>query len=119
MSRLEFSRAQHSITLFDSEGNRLGSWEAYNNPSSTSSPFPSGTYPFSWHSPHTGAAANSEVGAHGNFIFVVPGHPGMGVHAGRAGPQSVTGGCIRTTDGAMQRIQDLHRTDRLTQITVQ
>ena len=48
------------------------------------------------------ASANGPYGLHGIIRFDVPGHPGTGVHSGRAnarhlpGPEHPTMGCIRT-----------------------
>ncbi|MCP4346313.1 MAG: hypothetical protein GY795_12400 [Desulfobacterales bacterium] len=122
LSSLTFDRSDGTITLSDNAGNTVGSWEAANNVTEGSSEWPSGTYDFSWHSPHSGSDANSSFGSNGNFIFDVPDRSGMGTHSGRAnqnGPQHVTNGCIRTTDEATQNILETHRNDQLTTITVQ
>lgn len=50
-------------------------------------------------------------GSYGIIRFNVPGHPGIGVHSGRAnarhlpGPAHPTMGCIRTTDEAMKTLK--------------
>lgn len=75
----------------------------------------------SWYNAHTDLDTNSAYGSHGNFIFEVPGHEGMGVHSGRTdrgGPTYNTHGCIRTTDEATEQINQTHATDPLTTITV-
>ena len=55
--------------------------------------------------------------------FMVPGCPGIGVHAGRTKgePMAVGGmtlGCIRVPTAAMQTINELHSTDPLIAIVV-
>lgn len=52
-------------------------------------------------------SANGPYDLYGIIRFNVPGHPGIGIHAGRTstrylpGPQHPTMGCIRTSDAAM------------------
>lgn len=127
MSTLHFDRAGKKITLKASDGKEVGNWDAENNVVSTASPWPAGTYKFSWWSPHSGGDADSQYGSNGNFIFEVSGRSGMGVHAGRAttkdahgnaGPGHVTEGCIRTTDAATASIKSTHASDALTTIEV-
>jgi len=128
MSFLKFSRSTKTIALFDQSGHLIGFWPAANNAQSSSDgPWPVGRYKFSWHSPHPGATAGSSYGINGNFIFMVPGRSGMGVHSGRSGStdgagrkdhEYATDGCIRTTDAATSMIRRLHSTDKLTHIIV-
>lgn len=85
MSSLVYDDTRHTITLYLDNGEEVGSWAAYNNAASNSNGvFPSGTFTFSWHSPHEGGTANSRYGSFGNFVFDVPGRTGMGVHSGRS-----------------------------------
>jgi hypothetical protein len=124
MSRLVYSRTNHTLTLYDGNGNQVGQWTAYNNTVSGAADMPMGTHDFSWYAPHPGGTANSSFGSNGNFIFEVPGRTGMGVHSGRGsatnnpGPQHPTNGCIRTTDAATQTIRGIHASDPLSTLTV-
>ena len=74
-------------------------------------------------------SVNGEFGTQGMVQFNVPGHDGVGVHAGRqvipaltpergTGPDHVTNGCIRTTEEAMSAIVNTMRNDPLTSIRV-
>lgn len=111
MATLHFDGQAHLLTLLDDEGKRVDSWVAYNNVDrhATLRFVPNRRYfiqdravPF----PHR-ANANGPYGSHGIIRFSVPGHPGIGVHSGRAasnhlpGPEHPTMGCIRTSDAAM------------------
>lgn len=42
----------------------------------------------------------------------------MGIHSGRSGPESMTLGCIRTTDEATATLHDLNATDPLNTATL-
>lgn len=119
MSRIVFSRQQHSVTVYTSDGTLIGTWEAYNNTPAGVAGFPNGTYSFAWYNPHVGAGAGSATGSYGIFIFNVPGRNGLGIHSGRSGPTSLTNGCIRTTDDGMHQINGTHLSDPLTEIMVQ
>ncbi|MFB9128890.1 hypothetical protein ACFFYR_39235 [Paraburkholderia dipogonis] len=128
MSSLRFDGRTHQIALVDSGGNTTGTWAAYNNVDShaTIRHIQNGVYTVQDRViPHPHAAsANGPYGLHGIVRFNVPGHPGIGVHSGRAnathlaGPQHPTMGCIRTTDDAMNAIGNLMRTDALTTVEV-
>ena len=128
MSKLKFDGMTHQITLIDSSGNTVGTWAAYNNVDShaTIRHISNGTYTV--HDrvvPHPHAAsANGPYGLHGIIRFDVPGHPGTGVHSGRAnarhlpGPEHPTMGCIRTSDDAMSAISGVMNRDALTAVEV-
>lgn len=128
MSKLKFDGAQHQISLVDSTGNTVGTWAAYNNVDSHASirSLENGIYTVQDRvAPHPHVpAVNGPYGLHGIVRFSVPGHPGIGVHAGRAnatwlpGPQHPTMGCIRTSDDAMSVIGNLMRRDALTTIEI-
>lgn len=119
MSHLIFSRSQHTLELYNARGQNLGAWEAYNNADSSSKGiWPNGVYRFLYWNAHVGQGVESKYGAHGIFVFDVPGRSGMGVHAGRLhrstsmpGPQYWTKGCIRTDERAMKAILNVHNGD--------
>ena len=129
MSTLTFNRKDHVLSLASSQGQNLGSWEAYNNVASTSNGiWNNGLYKFSGYNAHAGQGVDDAYGTKGVFVFVVLGRTGMGVHAGRQnvvdgkqrkGPQHCTLGCIRTTEDAMTQIKSTHEGgDALTEIFV-
>jgi len=128
MSRLRFNGQTHQIELVNDAGAVVGTWAAYNNVDShaTIRHVQNGTYNVQDRTvPHPHAAnANGPYGLHGIIRFDVGGHPGVGVHSGRAnarhlpGPQHPTMGCIRTTDDAMQAISALMRQQPLTAVEV-
>ncbi|RKP52467.1 L,D-transpeptidase [Trinickia fusca] len=128
MSTLKFDGNAHQISLVDSEGKTVGTWAAYNNVDSqaTIRHVLNGIYHVQDRvAPHPHQAlANGPYGLHGIIRFNVPGHPGIGVHSGRAnarhlpGPQHPTMGCIRTSDDAMSAISNVMRHDALTTIEV-
>ena len=68
------------------------------------------------------ASLVTSFGGTGIHVFSVPGRPGIGVHAGRSrdpySPGGRTLGCIRVPSSAMFKINETHRTDRLTHIYV-
>jgi RHS repeat-associated protein len=74
---------------------------------------------------HVGGAADGPYGSHG--IIHVDSYKGVtgetiegaGLHSGRDGPDSLTHGCIRTTDAAMKDINAMAKDDPLTLISVQ
>lgn len=113
-AKLVFDGRIHQISLIESNGGIRGSWPAYNNVDShaTLTHVPNRTYTVQDRTAprrHV-ASANGPYGMHGIIRFNVPGHPGIGVHSGRAGARHLPGpahptmGCIRTTDEAMQII---------------
>lgn len=129
MSTLTFNRRTHTLTLHNDKGQRLGSWDAYNNVTTTSNGiWPNGVYSFSHYNAHAGLGVDSAYGTQGIFVFTVPGRTGMGVHAGRQhvqdskgrqGPAYNTLGCIRTTEAAMTQLRSTHNGgDPITTITV-
>jgi hypothetical protein len=128
MSKLIFDGNTHQITLIGSAGNTIGAWAAYNNVDShaTLQHIPNGVFTVQDRvvpHPHL-PSVNGPYGLYGIVRIAVPGHPGIGVHSGRAnarhlpGPQHPTMGCIRTSDDAMSAISGLMRRDALTLIEV-
>jgi hypothetical protein len=119
MSDVTFDRDTGTITIYDNQGNQIGQYPAGNNTTSTSNgPWPNGTYNYSHYVPHPESGPNGPYGSNGNIVFDVPSRTGMGIHSGRSGPQSITEGCIRTTDEATGFLRDINRTDPLKTITV-
>jgi hypothetical protein len=128
MAILIFNGQTHQITLTGSDGQPEGTWPAYNNVDShaTLTHLQNRTYTVEDRvAPHRHiASANGPYGLHGIIRFNVPGHPGIGVHSGRAnarhlpGPAHPTMGCIRTTDEAMRAIAASMRAAPLTTIDV-
>lgn len=129
MSRLTFDGVQHRLALLDGDYNVIGSWDAYNNVDShaTMRCVNNGIYVIQDRTkPHLHPGDNIEgsYGSYGIIRFAYSGHPGVGIHSGRAhyprtpGPQHVTMGCIRTTDEAMGKIKDYMATSPLTTIDV-
>jgi len=116
MSKLSFDGTAHTLTLQSDDGSTIKTWSAYNNVDShaTLRHINNGTYQIQDRSapyPHT-ANPNGPYGSYGIIRFNVPGHPGIGVHSGRAnsrhlpGPPHPTMGCIRTTDEAMKELKE-------------
>ena len=119
LSDVTFDRSAGTITVYDNQGNQVGQYPAGNNTTSTSNgAWPDGTYGYSHYVPHPESGAKGPYGSNGNFVFDVPGRPGMGIHSGRKGPQSKTLGCVRTTDDATDFLKGLNQTDPLKMITV-
>ncbi|MBI5748484.1 MAG: hypothetical protein HZA00_05105 [Nitrospinae bacterium] len=119
LSSLTYNFNTGSLSLYDSGGSLIGQFPAGNNTTIDSNgSWPPGTYPYSYYVPHPESGPTGRYGSHGNFVFDVPGRQWMGVHSGRQNPQSLTQGCIRTTDEATQTIKNLNTTDPLTSITV-
>jgi len=128
MSTLKFDGSTHQISLIDNDQNIVGTWAAYNNVDShaTLTHLQNATYTVQDTTVprHHRPDANGPYGLHGIIRFNVPGHPGIGVHSGRAnarhmpGPAHATMGCIRTTDEAMQKITAFMRSSPLTTIQV-
>ena len=119
LSSITYDFNTSSLSLYDSGGSLIGQFPAGNNTTADSNgSWPPGTYPYSYYVPHPESGPTGPYGSHGNFVFDVPGRPGMGVHSGRQNPQHPTQGCIRTTDEATQTIKNLNTTDPLTSITV-
>ena len=123
-SELVFERKNNTIAIIDKDGKKVATYEAYNNVASGHDPYPAGTHKFSHAKTHDDDAPGSAYGSHGIVVFDVPKRTGMGVHSGRSdaknspGPKHPTLGCIRTTDEAMKKIIELHKTDKLTQLKV-
>jgi RHS repeat-associated protein len=140
-STLVFDGNKHTITLYSKSGTKLGTWTAYNNVAIhapkgegfqghfTHGPEQNGTYGIrnaDQHGGklHVGEPSNGPFGSKGIVHFKeVKSASGAtvnddGIHAGRSGPKSLTGGCIRTTAAAMTIIQSTAPKDPLTSITV-
>ena len=141
MSTLRYDGAAHTLTLIGNDGTVLGSWPANNRTASTATirHVPNGPHPVQdqhtahrhhgTHNGHPQDSVDGEYGTYGIVRFSVAGHPGIGVHSGRAnvpdrspehgrGPNHVTQGCIRTTDEAMLAITQAMTTDPLSSIVV-
>ena len=129
MSSLSFNRGQNKISLLDASGNLLAQWDAANIVDSHTQLWQNGTYNFSHFKSHTDDFPDSSYGAHGIAVFdtAVLHRTGLGVHSGRAntpdglgrkGYLHATYGCVRTSDEAMARIVEVHRTDPLSTITL-
>jgi L,D-transpeptidase-like protein len=133
MATVVFDGGRHTLTLLDSNNRQVGQWRANNvvDHRATLRFIPNGTYhiidPF-WSHRHGGAADTPE-GPYGSYgiirlqQFAADGHvhSGVGIHAGRAGrggPDHATMGCIRTTEAAMQGINQHIQTDALLMIQV-
>jgi hypothetical protein len=135
MADLIFDGNAHTITLRDRTGRIVGTWPANNRTDSRATLrfVPNGNYTVQDSvAPNRHGAEDSTSGQYGTrgiVRFNVPGHDGVGVHAGRqgvpdltperrAGPDHVTEGCIRTTEEAMGAIVDAMRGGSLTNIQV-
>ena len=128
MSNLVFNGQTHELSLFGDDGKLSGKWPAYNNVDrhATLTHLRNRTYAVQDRRvPRLHAAnANGPHGLHGIIRFNVPGHPGIGVHSGRAaartlpGPAHPTMGCIRTSDEAMRAILAVMRESPLRTVEV-
>ncbi|TWB13108.1 hypothetical protein FBZ89_12175 [Nitrospirillum amazonense] len=128
MSKLQFDGVKHQIALINASGSAVGTWAAYNNVDShaTIRHIHNGIYTIQdrIRPHHHTASADGPYGLHGIIRFDVPGHPGIGVHSGRAharhlpGPEHPTMGCIRTSDEAMAAICGVMIRDPLATIEV-
>lgn len=128
MSKLIFNGQAHQISLIGDDGKSIGAWAAYNNVDShaTLTHLANQAYAVQDRTaPHRHhASANGPYGLHGIIRFNVAGHPGIGLHSGRAnakrlpGPAHPTMGCIRTTDEAMRIIAASIRGAALTTVEV-
>lgn len=128
LSSAIYDNATHTLTIFDNDGNIVGSYPAYNNTTSTSrGPWAPGTYTYDQYVSHQGGP-DSPYGSNGAFEFNVPGCIGCEIHSGRQnipdgrgrrGPQHATNGCIRTTDAGTKKLLDLQNSgDPLTVLQV-
>lgn len=123
LSYLIYDQGTKTLYLYSGQGEILGTFDAGNNvvKSVGTSPLKEGNvYDFAYQKNHP-ADPNGPFGSNGNFVFNVPGHQGVGVHAGRAnkgGPTHPTEGCIRTTDDATDLISRTHADDPLTSLTI-
>jgi len=128
MSKLEFNGSTHQLSLMDGNGKVVGTWAAYNNVDShaTIKHLQNKAYTVqdTITPRHHAASVNGPYGSYGIIRFNVSGHPGIGVHSGRAnarhlpGPMHPTMGCIRTSDEAMLAITNFMKAAPLTTIEV-
>ena len=108
------------LLFYGNDNKFLFHCQASNNVVSGASKWPGGVFDFSYHKPHF-PNPNGPFGEFGNFVFDVPGRPGMGIHSGRAntgGWQEETEGCIRTTNKCASAVDVLHSKDPLRYIKV-
>jgi len=120
LSSVVFDRGNGTITIYSDQGQEIAQFPAANNTTpSSNGPWPNGTYPYLYSNPHPESTSTGPYGSNGNFVFDVPGRSGMSIHSGRAGPESPTLGCIRTTDEATSFLRHLNSVDPLQTITVQ
>ena len=136
MSEIIFDGQAHTLTLIDNRGEIVGTWAANNRTASTATLrfIPDGQYTSQdstathRHGPAEDTL-NGEYGTKGILWFKVPGHEGVGIHAGRdsdadrtpqraSGPDHVTMGCIRTTEAAMTAISQTIESDPVYNIRV-
>lgn len=136
MCILFFVRSNNEIALAvrdDSHGSGwrvTERWKAHNSVASSSEgQWPIGSYAWSHYKAHAEmgvapACLPSKYGCSGIHVFDVGKHgrTGMGVHAGRTSVPSevgtVTMGCIRVPEDAMEAINSTHATDRIQAIVV-
>ncbi|HEX7517661.1 MAG TPA: L,D-transpeptidase family protein [Chthoniobacterales bacterium] len=135
MSEITFDGQTHTLTLRDRSGHVVGTWAANNRTDNRATlPFvPNRDYAVQDSvAPNRHGAedtANGEYGTQGIVRFNVPGHDGIGIHAGRQitpdrtpergiGPDHVTMGCIRTTEDALTAIANTMRADPVTTVRV-
>ena len=121
LSDVAFDRMTNQIVFTDQNGKVVGVYPAANNAQSRSrGSWAPGTYDYSYHAIHSDDAPDSRYGSNGNYIFNVPGCIGCGIHSGRVdtpdalgrtGYQHATKGCIRTTDEATSKMQELNGSD--------
>jgi hypothetical protein len=135
MADLTFDGTAHTVALTDRTGKVIGTWHANNRTAYDAKLrfIPNGTYRVqdsrtpNLHGTHP--SVNGPYGTQGIVRFGVPGHDGVGIHAGRqtlpdrtsqhgSGPDHVTYGCVRTTEEAMRAIANTMRGDPLTTIRV-
>ena len=129
MSTLSFDGCAHTLKLLGDDGSTIGTWTAYNHVDrrATFSHVENGTYQIQDKSKphlHPGDSEDGSYGSYGIIRFNYSGHPGVGVHSGRAhasyqpGPEHATKGCIRTTDEAMKKIKENMARSSLSTISV-
>lgn len=129
-STLDYDGATKQLTLTRGDGT-VQEFPASNNTDSRSKGrWPNGTFHYERHTTHgeNNDTPDGKYGAHGNYIFTVPGREDMGVHSGRAsrrdgagrsGVNHATFGCIRTTDEGTAAIREAMTSgDPVTKITV-
>ena len=135
MSTLIFDGVSHRIEILSNQGLSLGKWTAFNNIDTGFAKLHFGSlthlkngiysiedriHPFL----NPGDSSNGPFGKYGIIHFTYPGHPGIGIHSGRAnaanqpGAAHATHGCIRTTDEAMGAIKAVMENDHLTFLSI-
>ena len=111
MSSVAYNRSNNQVSVFDKNGNLVASAEAGNNVTiSSNGTWENGIYSFSHYNEHAESGVNDAYGSNGIFVFDTDGldRTGMGIHSGRDGPQYVTEGCVRTEDGFINILKQLH-----------
>ena len=129
MSTVVFDGLAHTLTVKDKDGKVVAIGAANNRTDShaTLQFVPNGVYSLQdSKAPHTHGGTkdtvDGEYGSYGIIRFNVPGHLGVGIHAGRAkiadqtpqraiGPDHVTQGCIRTNEDTMKSLTTLMTKD--------
>jgi len=120
LSFVIFNRNAGNIEVVNRDNVVVGVFAAANNTTRNSNgPWLNGGYSFSHYNSHAGSPVNGPYGSRGIFVFNVQNRTGMGLHAGRNGPDSPTLGCVRTTEGAMELLNNLHQTDPVEAIQIQ
>jgi RHS repeat-associated protein len=112
LASLCYDRGAGTLSLYGSDGNRIGTWDAHNTTKTGWATWPDGQFDFVWYSKNGDPI---EVGDFGNFIFKT-GRNGQGVHGGVFSQK--TRGCIRTADHAMKTIISTVKDDPMQSITV-
>ena len=136
MSVLTFDGQTHTVTILDKTGKVIATGPANNRTDShaTLQFVPNGSYNVQDQTAthrHGGThdTVNGEYGSYGIIRFNVPGHDGVGLHAGRAtvadktpqraiGPDHVTQGCIRTNEAVMGSAAGVMKDDPITSMVV-
>ncbi len=123
LSYLNYFSAMHKVWLFNDCGELLGKWNASNRAGYTQNgnwiwyetiQWKRGKNKWTHYNRHSRLGVNSRFGSQGVHVFDVGrgGRRGIGIHAGRQnrrGWRHATNGCIRTTEAAMRRINEIHR----------
>jgi len=134
LSDLVFEKAGKILTLYDYNGEPVARYPAGNitirpngdpNTVGSNGPAPSGYFPLQ---KPVNTAGRPEYGAYFFPVGAVDkkGRPadiarkrGIGVHAGRKGPESPTQGCIRVGDKTIRELVDWNKIDPIRTITIE
>ena len=130
LSYIVYDSPLNQVSLYSKDGKLLGNWNASNHAGRIVLDEESGEKKWQfydmpqwreinpWHhyNEHPGLDENSSYGTQGVHVFDVgdSGTRGIGMHAGRKnkrGWKHATEGCIRTTEDAMDRINEVHADD--------